>query len=434
MFRNSRLFVINDKEIMLYTPSLPCWKPIITSLLDTDFYKFTMGQFIFHRYPKVKVKFSFKCRTKDVRLGIHIREGDLRQELDHARSLQTKNTELHFLRGTNEYGERMFKEDYLIFQKNLRLPEYNLEYRGDDFSLDFYGDWPEVSLWETISMQIIVELYYRALMKKMSRFERDLVFAEGKRRFGEKLKKLKENPDIIFSDFGTRRRFSFEWQDYINSVLAEELPSAQFRGTSNTLLAMKYDLLPMGTNAHELQMVVAGLANTDEELLNAQNVVLDAWWDEYGEALAVFLPDTFGSDHFLSILSKKRAQDWKGPRLDSGSPFKEAEQWLDFYRRNDIDARQKLFIPSDGLELPIMLELRDRFKGRVNLSNGWGSDLMSDLGFKNPSIVVKAVEANSRPLVKLSNNPAKAIGTKSEIERYMRVFKYGKHESTDCKY
>lgn len=407
-------------------------EPIIQSLLDIDFYKFTMGQLVFHRRGDVRVTYGLTNRTKRVRLADHLDLGQLREELDHARTLRFSKTDLHYLRGTNEYGDRMFSEDYLEFLAGLQLPEYDLSADDGQLLVRFSGLWREAIYWETIALSIINELYSRSLLRGMSRFERDAVVAEGVQRLRAKIRTLREHPSIRFSDFGTRRRFSHRWQDYIVGVLAEELP-AQFLGTSDTLLAMKHALLPMGTNAHELPMVYAALAEDDVQLRAAQRTVLDNWWDEYGWGLSVALTDTFGTDAFFSDFTPDLAKAWKGVRQDSGDPFIFGEKAIEFYRNIGVDPAEKLIVFSDGLELPTILQLENRFAGRVKTTYGWGTNLTNDLGFDNLSLVVKVVAANGRPTVKLSDNLAKAMGPAEEVERYKRVFGYKSDLSVECK-
>lgn len=420
-------------------------KPIITSLLIGDFYKFTMGQFVWRRYPHARVTSALRNRTKNVHLGKILDIGRIREELDHVRTLRFTNSELHYLRGTNEYGKRMFREPYLQFLKNLRLPEYLLERDGDGIRLEFGGPWPEQIPWETIGLPIVNELYSRRLMEPLTRFERDTVYATGRTRLAEKIKILRAHPGIKFSDFGTRRRFSGEWQEYVDEVLRDELPE-QFLGTSNTYLANRVGVVPMGTSAHELQMVVAGLRDNGEEnwLRASQREVIDGWWDEYGEGLSIFLPDTYGSDFFLGNLTREDLERWKGFRWDSGDPFAFGEKIITRYERHRIDSRKKLLIPSDGLTLePVMVPLDDRFGKRMKVSDGWGTNLTNDL-FANVwqnglwygplSLVVKPILADGHHLVKLSDNLAKATGDPATIERYKLAAGYTNTDRVECVY
>lgn len=411
--------------------------PVIHSLLDTDFYKFTMGQLVFHRYRDVPVTYSFMNRTKDVPLAELIDEGEFRKELDYVRKLKFSNSDLHYLRGTNEYSERMFKEDYLEFLKTLELPEYRLLRVGDTYQLEFYGSWSTAIYWETFALSIVNELYNRSFLDKMTRFERDTIRAEGIRRVGEKISLLEMFPDsgITFSDFGTRRRFSREWQDYVVQTLAEELPAKQFLGTSNVHLAMKHGLVPMGTSAHEMYMVLSGLMHgSDEEILASHNQVLKDWWSEYGHGLSIALTDTYGTDFFFRDMTAEQARAWKGLRQDSGDPMKFGEKALAFYAKHGIDAKEKLLVFSDGLEIDTILKIARRFEGGIKTTFGWGTNLTNDLGIQPISLVVKATEACGHGTVKLSDNLAKAMGRHEDIERFKRIFGYTETLEEKCRY
>ncbi len=405
--------------------------PIIESLLDLDFYKFTMGQMVFLKYRDVPVVYSLVNRTRQVRLAEFIDASELRSELDHVRSVRLNNSELHYLRGTNEYGERMFRESYLEFLRGLELPPYQLEEVDGSFRLQFRGAWSEAIYWETVALAIVNELYNRSLMKPLSRFERDLVFARGKMRLAEKIRVLRGRPEISFIDFGTRRRFSRDWQHYVDRTLAEEMP-AQFLGTSSAESAMLHGLVPMGTSAHELTMVMSGIMHDSDDLIRAShNRVLQDWWDLYGWGLSVAVTDTYGSEFFFRDMEESQARAWKGLRHDSGDPFEFGEKAIRFYEGHGIDPREKLLIFSDGLELPIILALSRRFHGRIKLSYGWGTNLTNDLGFEPISIVVKAIEANGHRTVKLSDNLAKATGSREDIERFKRIFGHS-HEREEA--
>src|SRR5262245_34738735 len=308
--------------------------PIVQSLLDTDFYKFTMGHWVFKRYPNIPVRYAFKNRTAHVRLADYIDEAELRRELDHVQTLRVNPSELHYLRGTNEYGDRLFSEDYLQFLRELRVPPYELARVDGTYAIEFPGVWCEAIYWETLALSVINELYYRALMARLSAFERDVVMATGTLRLAEKIKILRARPDITFSDFGTRRRFSRTWQEYVIRTLAQEMPG-QMLGTSNTAMAMQYGLLPIGTMAHELFMVMAGLmAESDATIRMSHNRVLQEWWEEYGLGLSIALTDTFGSDFFFRDMTAVQARAWKGVRQDSGDAMACGETAIGLYWRH----------------------------------------------------------------------------------------------------
>jgi nicotinate phosphoribosyltransferase len=416
-------------------------KPIIESLLDIDFYKLSMGQMIFHRHPTVPVTLGFINRTKSVSLAQAISLSQLREELEECRRLRFYPGDLHYIMGTYEYEQPMFKLDYIQFLQRLRLPEFRLEEKDGQFALEFFGDWASVTYWETLALSIVNELYYRALMKECSRFECGLIEADGRIALGRKIRELRKNPDITFSDFGTRRRFSREWQNYVVRVLTEECGN-QFRGTSNVYLAKKYseitkrEIVPTGTNAHELPMVYSGIYFDQDENNPAfsQHEVLLDWESEYDLGLSIFLPDTFGSDWFFkNVTSPKQLRRWKGSRHDSGVPLEYAERRIQEYKDAGIDPKGKLIVFADGLQLEVMKEISKALKGRIRYTFGWGTDLTNDVGFKSLSIVVKAVEAAGHPVAKLSDNIAKATGPKEAVERMKRLVGYTNTFATECK-
>jgi len=397
---------------------------IVESILDADFYKFTMGNLIFQNYPDIEVIYSLISRAEDIHLAEHISEDDLRQELDHIREIRINNTELHYLRGTNEYGDRMFGEAYLDFLRNLRLPPYHLEKVGSDYRLEFPGRWSEAIYWETLALSIITELYARSLMQKKSQFDQDCAYADGRLRLAEKIRLLKSRRDITITDFGTRRRFSRDWQDYLTRVLSEELPE-QFLGTSNACLAMKYGLLPMGTSAHEMFMVMSCIMDeSDESIRASHNRVMQEWWKVYGWGLSIALTDTYGIDFFFRDMTYEQAMNWKGLRHDSGDPIEFGEKAIKFYMEKGIDPKTKLLIFSDGLDIQNIFKIADHFKNRVKVTFGWGTNLTNDLGLRALPIVIKVSKANGHYAAKLTDNLAKATGRPEDIERFKRIFSY----------
>src|SRR3989344_3977085 len=231
---------------------------IFTSHLDTDFYKFPMAQVQFKDFRNTKVKWKLKNRTKGVNLASIIPESQLREHLDEARKVTFTGTELRYLRGIEVYSNPMFSEDFLLFLKNFQLPEYNLEYGDDELSLEFEGPGCETTFCEIPALFITSELYARNIIKNYSGFERERMFAEGIKRFAAKKDILRLHPGITFSDFGTRRRAFKSWHEKIVEFCKEEMPK-QFLGTSNVYLAMKHDLVPIGTSAHEMFMGMAGI-------------------------------------------------------------------------------------------------------------------------------------------------------------------------------
>ncbi|APX22517.1 nicotinate phosphoribosyltransferase [Salipiger profundus] len=393
-----------------------------------------MCQSVFHNRPDVKVTFSLINRSSQVPLARLIDEGELREQLDHIRSLSLTRGESTWLRGNTFYGKRqMFRPDFMEWFENLQLPPYFLERVGDQYELTFEGSWPEVMLWEIPALAVLMELRSRAVLDDMKRFELQVLYARAATKLWEKVERLREVPGLRIADFGTRRRHSFLWQDWCVQAMVEGL-GAGFTGTSNCLIAKNRDLEAIGTNAHELPMVYAALAEDDETLARAPYDVLADWHEEHEGNLRIILPDTYGTEGFLEHAPDWLA-GWTGIRIDSGDPVRGAENAIAWWKARGEDPMQKLVIFSDGLDEDKILELYEMFHRRVRVSFGWGTLLTNDFRGLAPddalapfSLVCKAVSANGRPTVKLSDNPNKAMGPADEIARYKRVFHVGKQE------
>jgi len=412
------------------------WKidPIVRSLIDTDFYKLLMCQSVFRNKPDTQVEFSLINRSVKVPLANLIDEGELREQLDHIRSLSLSRGESTWLRGNTFYGKRqMFRPDFMEWFENLRLPPYHLERRGDQYELTFEGSWPEVMLWEIPALAVLMELRGRAVLNSMGRFELQVLYARAMTRVWEKIEQLRDIDGLSIADFGTRRRHSFLWQDWCVQAMMEGLGS-KFTGTSNCLIAMRREVEAIGTNAHELPMVYSALAENDAALAQAPYDVLSDWHEEHEGNLRIILPDTYGTRGFLDNAPDWLA-GWTGIRIDSGEPAKGAGIAIDWWKSRGEDPRTKRVIFSDGLDVAQIADLHAQFSGRVNVSFGWGTLLTNDFRGLVPgdalapfSLVCKAVSANGRPTVKLSDNPEKAMGPQAEIDRYKRVFGVGGQE------
>lgn len=413
------------------------WKidPIVRSLIDTDFYKLLMCQSVFRNRPDTRVEFSLINRSKQIRLADLIDEGELREQLDYARGLRLTRGESTWLRGNTFYGKRqMFRPDFMEWFENYQLPPYHLEKRDGQYELTFEGAWPEVMLWEIPALAILMELRSRAVLNRMGRFDLQILYARAMTRIWEKIENLRKLPGLKIADFGTRRRHGFLWQDWCVQAMVEGLGDA-FTGTSNCLIAMRRDLEAVGTNAHELPMVYAALADSEDELRKAPYRVLADWHEEHDGMLRIILPDTYGTKGFLDHAPDWLA-GWTGIRIDSGDPVAGAETAIDWWKAKGEDPTEKLIIFSDGLDVPEIRDLYARFHGRVKVSFGWGTLLTNDFRRLVPgdalapfSLVCKAVSANGRPTVKLSDNPEKATGPADEIARYRKVFEVGAQQA-----
>ncbi len=408
------------------------WKldPICRSLLDTDFYKLLMLQMIRGLYPDVNATFSLMNRNKRVQLAAEIDEGELREQLDHARTIRFTKKEMIWLAGNTFYGRKqIFQPDFLAWLADFRLPEYELRRHNGQFELHFHGRWVETTMWEIPALAIINELRSRAAMRSLGPFALDVLYARAKAKVWSKVERLKRYPDIRISDFGTRRRHSFLWQRWCVEALKEGIGEA-FTGTSNVLLAMDTDLEALGTNAHELPMVLAALTDTEEELKAAPYRVLEDWQSYYGGNLLIVLPDTFGTEAFLRAAPDWVA-GWTGFRPDSAPPIEGGERIISWWKERGQDPRDKLLIFSDGLDVDTIERTHRHFKGRVRMAFGWGTNLTNDFedcapkeidSLKAISMVCKVSEANGRPAVKLSDNPEKATGDPQAIKRYLEIF------------
>ncbi len=402
--------------------------PIVRSVLDTDFYKLLMAQTVQKRHSDVEVTFSLINRTHSVPLANLVDEKELRAQLDHVRTLSLSRGEVTWLRGNTFYGkERMFSPEFIDWLKDFRFPEYELYRNGDQYELTFKGSWSDVMMWEVPALAILSELRSRAVLRAMGKFDLQVLYARAMTRIWGKIERLKKLEGLSLADFGTRRRHSFLWQDWCVQACIEGLGD-KFVGCSNCLIALRREVEAIGTNAHELPMVYAALANGDAALALSPYDVLENWQKDYDGNLQVLLPDTFGSETFF-----ERAPDWManwtGARIDSGDPAKGAEMAIDWWKAQGEDPSQKLIVFSDGLDVDKIEELHAEFKNRVRLAFGWGTlltndfrDLVPDDALAPFSLVCKAVNANGKATVKLSDNAGKAMGPTSEIERYRQVF------------
>jgi len=404
--------------------------PIIRSLLDTDFYKLMMLQMIWGVYRDVQVTFSLINRTTRVRIAEEIDERELREQLDHARTLRFTKKEMIWLAGNSFYGRsHIFDAKFLAWLADFALPDYELHREDGQYVLHFHGPWTHTTMWEIPALAIINELRSRAALRRYARFTLDVLYARAKAKLWAKVERLRQLPGLRISDFGTRRRHGFLWQRWCVEALKEGLGDA-FIGSSNVLLAMDHDLEAIGTNAHELPMVLAALADDDEALRRAPYQVLRDWQRYYAGNLLVVLPDTFGTAAFLRAAPDWIAE-WTGFRPDSAPPVPGGEEIIAWWRSKGRDPRDKLLVFSDGLDADTIEATYRHFDGKVRMSFGWGTNLTNDFdgcpplpddGLRAISIVCKVSAANGRPAVKLSDNPRKATGTPEEIARYVRVF------------
>ena len=354
--------------------------PAIRTLLDTDFYKLLMLQMIWKMHRERQVTFQLINRTTSVRLAEIVEERELIDQLDHARSLRLAKNELIWLAGNTFYGTRhIFEPDFMEWLSGFQLPEYELTRRDGQYELRFAGRWAETTMWEIPALAIINELRARAAMRGMSRFDLDVLYARAKAKLWAKVERLRllerEGP-LKVSDFGTRRRHGFLWHRWCVEALQEGLGDS-FIGTSNVKHAMDTGLEAIGTNAHELPMVYAAVARTDDERRAAPYKVLEDWAQMYGGNLLIVLPDCFGTTAFLRNAPDWVA-DWKGARPDSKEPVDGAWELIDWWKSRGRDPKEKLIVLSDAMTIDSIEESARALRGRVNLSFGWGTNLTND--------------------------------------------------------
>ena len=397
---------------------------IITSLLDTDLYKFTMMQAVLHQFPAAQVEYRFKCRNAGVRPAPGAPSFDLapfadeiREEIRFLCTLQFREPELAYLRSM-----RFIKSDFVDFLGLFSLNEKYITVSSlpsGEIDITIRGPWLHTILFEIPVLAIVNEVYFRNTRKLP-----DLV--EGRRRLDEKIGLLRapELTDLRIADYGTRRRFSLAWQEEVLRVLTARLGTVQrpggpegmagqLTGTSNVWFAMRLGVTPLGTMAHEYLQACQALG---PRLRDSQIFGLESWAKEYRGDLGIALSDVYGLDAFLRDFDMYFCRLFDGARHDSGDPFEWGERMLAHYARNRVDPRTKTLIFSDSLTVPRTIELYQRFHGRCQLAFGIGTNLTNDLGYQSLQIVIKMVRCNGQPVAKLSDTPSKNM---CDDERYL---------------
>ncbi|MEO7939916.1 MAG: nicotinate phosphoribosyltransferase [Burkholderiaceae bacterium] len=401
---------------------------IITSLLDTDLYKFTMMQEVLHQFPGAQVEYRFKCRNAHDQPAADAPTFDLapfadeiREEIRLLCTLQFRETELAYLRSM-----RFIKSDFVDFLGLFSLNEKYITVSSlptGEIDITIQGPWLHTILFEIPVLAIVNEVYFRN-----TRTLPDLV--EGRRRLDEKIEMLRspELSDLKIADYGTRRRFSRAWQEEVLRVLAVRLGThqrpgspaevaGQFAGTSNVLFAMRLGVTPLGTMAHEYLQACQALG---PRLRDSQIYGLETWAKEYRGDLGIALSDVYGLDAFLRDFDMYFCKLFDGARHDSGDPFLWGERMLAHYARNRVDPRTKTLIFSDSLTVPRTIELYRQFHGRCQLAFGIGTNLTNDLGYQSLQIVIKMVRCNGQPVAKLSDTPSKNMCEDPRYLAYLR--------------
>jgi nicotinate phosphoribosyltransferase len=374
---------------------------IINSLLDNDYYKLTQMQFVYHQFPDVDVEYEFKCRSGE---DMSPFKDQIEKEIYDLCGLTFQKDEIDYLR-----DQKIFQEDFLLWLYDAfsNLNPYNIRITKNPFTLTIKGDWLRTILFEVPILAIISEIYF-----KNAEYNKEIADI----KLFKKVFKA-QGKGFTFSDFGTRRRFSFECQDRILRYFLVYKEFTCFNGTSNVYFAKKYNLQPVGTMAHELFMAHQALVGN---LNNFQKVTLQGWLDEYNGKLGIALSDTIGIDAFLKDF-KEYANAYSGIRQDSGDPFVIGNKVIAFYKEMGIDPKTKTLIFSDGLNFDKAADLYKEFSDKINVSFGIGTNLTNDIeGVKPLSMVIKMQRCNGKPVAKISDEPAKA---QCQDEEYLKKLK-----------
>lgn len=391
---------------------------IISSLLDTDLYKFTMWQAFLHAYPGNQAEYGFVCRNTPLYPLSRLRD-EVERQLDHLCELRFSEAELAFL-STKTY----LKSDFIDFLRIFRFQRRYITVRTDGDKLLIGAKGPQIHVmgFEIYVLSIVNELYFRDLVRSDT-------LVEARRRLAEKIAIVIEYRDGLmtsirpprhpfeFFEFGTRRRFSRAWQDEVVATLAREVPD-YFKGTSNVYLAMKYNLAAIGTMAHEYLQTFQAVG---VQLRDFQKRALEAWVQEYRGDLGIALTDVVGMDAFLNDFDLYFAKLFDGQRHDSGDPFIWGDKAIAHYERLKIDPNTKRLVFSDGLTLKRALhDLYPYFASRAKPGFGIGTHLSNDTGIAPLNIVMKLMFVNNQPVAKLSDSPGKTLCEDQTFLAYLR--------------
>lgn len=383
---------------------------IIHSLLDTDFYKFTMMQIVLHQFPEAMVEYRFKCRNEGIDLRPYAQE--IRDEINALCQLRFTREELDYLASIS-----FLKVDFIEFLRLFQLnPEFVDIQTDPEFTITIKGPWLHTILFEVPVLAIVNEVFYRNTQQQPD-------YEEGKKRLVDKIAFLKQQAEIEdfhFSEFGTRRRFSQHWQHHIISELQHQLRD-NLVGTSNVFYAKEFGLKPIGTMAHEYLQACQSLG---PRLAYSQQFALEKWAEEYRGELGIALSDVYGIDAFIHDFDLFFCKLFDGARHDSGDPFEWGEKLLAHYQKMGIDSKTKTFVFSDGLSFDSAIALFKRFNHRVNLVFGIGTYLTNDLGYPALQNVIKMVYCNGQPVAKVSDSPGKTMCPDASYLAYLKqVFK-----------
>ena len=371
-------------------------------MLDSDLYKLTMQNAILELYPDATAEYVFINRNKNY---IFDRKfcNTLRDEIDRMPNLKLGLDEKDWLRNQCPY----LKPAYLEYLSNYRFNpnEVDVSIKDSQLVLSIYGKWFQTVLWEVPLMAIISELYFESVKGWNYDGQKELAREKGRR--------LSET-GCKFADFGTRRRRSFRTQFDLIDVFRNSGNSCPgFVGTSNPYLAFKFGVTPMGTIAHEFIQAESVLNG----LRHANRFAMNDWASVYKASLGTALPDTYGTDAFLEDFSLYHAKLWDGVRQDSGDPFKFTDKIVEHYKKLRIDPMSKTIVFSDSLDVDKAIKLKEYCKNKIKCSFGIGTNFTNSFSDgKYLNMVIKLSKINGIPVVKLSEDPGKAIGDPDAIK------------------
>ena len=382
-------------------------EPIIRSLLDTDLYKFTMHQVMFHKHTNLTGTYVFKCRNKDIKFTYAMLQ-EINEQIDHLCTLSFTEEELNYLSSI-----RFIKPDYVEFLRLYKpLRRYvttDLKDNGE-LSVRITGPLFNVMHFEIYLLEIINEVYFRMQYDYAKLKDSALIKASHKIE-----KFIHGDYDFNFAEFGCRRRLSREWQEYI---VKQMLATGHCVGTSNVYLAMKYGIKPIGTYAHEYVQMYQGIEELPVAYSNKR--ALDEWFEEYNGDLGTALTDTLTTDCFLKDFDLKQATLYSGVRHDSGDPYAWGEKISAHYEKLGIDPKTKTLLFSDSLNFDKAQEIYEHFKGRVKVSFGIGTFITNDTNVDALNIVIKLQYVNGRPVAKISDVDGKSMCEDAEYLDYLK--------------
>ena len=382
--------------------------PIVISLLDTDLYKFNMDQVIFHKHTDLCGKYYFKCRNEGVRFTPEMLE-EINAQIDHLCTLRFRKDELNYLRSI-----RFIKNDYVEFLRLWRpIREYVSTSLSKDGELSIIVDGPLFSAmqFEIHLLEIVNEVYFR-----MS-YDYDKLLKSAEEKLNKKIEALNDGTYTFkFAEFGCRRRLSREWEDVVVRRMSTETDKCI--GTSNVYLAMKYNLTPIGTYAHEFVQMYQGIDRYP--LAYTNHYAMRDWYDEYDGDNGTALTDTITTDLFLLDFNRSNVNNYNGVRHDSGDPYEWGEKIIKHYESYGVDPRTKQLLFSDSLDFDRAQKLFDYFKDRAKVAFGIGTFCSNDTCVDPLNIVIKLQYVNDKPVAKLSDNPEKSMCHDADYLKYLK--------------